>query len=78
MLALPEEEDVLYPQVLGLNHMATLCKVVINSGVSVTHPGPQAMSVSGKRRRLCPGGIDIWMGLEGRGDAARWHRGKDL
>lgn len=40
MLVLPEEEDVLCPQVLKLNHMATLCKVVINSGVSITHPGP--------------------------------------
>lgn len=61
-----------------INHMTTLCKAVINSGVSVTHPGPRAMSVFGKRRRLRPGRIDISMGLEGRGEAARWHRGKDL
>lgn len=53
-----------------INHMVTLCNMVINISVVVVQSRPRTIHMSGKRRRLHPGRTDIWAG--------HWKRSKKL
>lgn len=46
----------------AINHMVTLCNMVINISAVVVQSRPRTINMSGKRRRLHPGRIDIWAG----------------